>query len=123
MDQITAFLAKIQNAEQRQRLAGLLDWIKGKYPQLKLEYKWNQPMFTDHGTFILAFSVAKHHFSVAPEWRGLQEFMLRIEQAGFDYGTMLFKIKWTDDVPYLLLSDIIDFNIHNKANCPTFWRS
>ncbi|MGC2952001.1 iron chaperone, partial [Enterococcus faecium] len=36
-------------------------------PQLDTTVKWNQPMFTDHGTYIIAFSFAKNHFSIAPE--------------------------------------------------------
>ena len=38
-----------------------------KFPQLKEENKWNQPMFNDHGTFIIGFSIAKGHIAVAPE--------------------------------------------------------
>jgi uncharacterized protein YdhG (YjbR/CyaY superfamily) len=34
---------------------------------LKEEIKWNQPMFSDHGTFIIGFSIAKEHIAVAPE--------------------------------------------------------
>lgn len=33
--------------------------ITETYPQLDTTVKWNQPMFTDHGTFIIAFSFAK----------------------------------------------------------------
>ncbi|HJA91207.1 MAG TPA: hypothetical protein H9948_10510, partial [Candidatus Jeotgalibaca merdavium] len=51
------FLNKMPQAEQRQRVEELLNWVMTEFPNLKAEYKWNQPMFTDHGTYIIGFSV------------------------------------------------------------------
>jgi uncharacterized protein YdhG (YjbR/CyaY superfamily) len=31
-------------------------------------------MFTDHGIFIIGFSVAKHHLAVSPESTGINHF-------------------------------------------------
>lgn len=31
-------------------------------------------MFTDHCTFIIGFSIAKHHLAVAPEIAGINRF-------------------------------------------------
>ena len=42
-------------------------------------------MFTDHDTFIIGFSVAKHHLAVAPEQAGIHHFVDEIEQAGYDH--------------------------------------
>jgi len=116
------FLSKISQVEQRARTEEVLSWVMNKYPKLVPEIKWNQPMFTDHGTFILALSVAKQHLSIAPEWAGLLQFNEELIQAGYNPTHMLFRIKWNQAVDYELLSKIIDFNITDKANCQTFWR-
>ncbi|MCQ4950818.1 hypothetical protein NE646_14380, partial [Bittarella massiliensis] len=42
------------------------------FPDLTPKIAWNQPMFTDHGTFIIGFSAAKAHLAVAPERAGIQ---------------------------------------------------
>ena len=35
-------------------------------------------MFTDHGTFIIGFSIAKHHLAVAPERVVIQHFLMKL---------------------------------------------
>ena len=40
-------------------------------------------MFTDHETFIIGFSVAKQHMSVAPEKAGIRQFSNEIVLAGY----------------------------------------
>ena len=54
-----AFLDGIDEPEKRDRMEDILNYIKGEFPQLEEVFKWNQPMFTDHGTFIIGFSIAK----------------------------------------------------------------
>lgn len=61
------FLKTISNSDNRKKLKNVLSWVNKNYPFLVTELKWNQPMFIDHGTFIIGFSVAKDHFSIAPE--------------------------------------------------------
>jgi uncharacterized protein YdhG (YjbR/CyaY superfamily) len=100
----------------------IINWIKAKYPNLKLEFKWNQPMFTDHGTYIIGFSTSKQHIAVAPEQAGLNQFTEDIEKAGYDYTKGIIRIKWTNPVDYLLLEKMIGFNIMDKVDCSTFWR-
>ncbi|EUJ38384.1 hypothetical protein BCAMP_08961 [Brochothrix campestris FSL F6-1037] len=63
-----AYIADLP-AEHQGRVSEVLNWIATTYPQLEQEIKWKQPMFIDHGTFIIAFSVAKHHLAVAPKGR------------------------------------------------------
>lgn len=79
-------------------------------------------MFTDHGTFIIGFSVAKKHMAVAPESAAIAYAKSDIEKAGYDYTKQLIRIPWDQPVKYSLLEKIIDFNISDKANCTTFWR-
>ncbi len=122
MNPFQEYLATIQDENQRATLSTVLEWIKKEYPSFEPVVKWNQPMFTNNGTFIIGFSVAKNHFSIAPEKAGMIHFQQAIEKAGYEQTMMLFKIKWTQDVNYSLLRDIIQYNITDKASVTTFWR-
>ncbi|MDX8046501.1 iron chaperone [Gracilibacillus sp. S3-1-1] len=122
MEVFADFLSKIENSQHRKRMEELFDWIQEQFPTLEPVIKWNQPMYTDHGTFIIGFSVAKHHMSVAPEQPGITRFTDQIEEAGYDYTKELIRIKWNSSVDYDLLEEIIAFNIMDKADCSTFWR-
>ncbi len=122
MKDFTDFLQTIEDPNKQAKMQQILDHIAGKFPELKQEIKWNQPMFTDHGTFIIAFSVAKQHISISPETEALDHFEEQIKQAGYDRSKMLFKIKWSDDVDYELLDEIIAYNIQEKKNMTKFWR-
>lgn len=79
-------------------------------------------LYKENGTFILGFSKAKPHFAVAPEKHTLDTFAKEIEKTGYQMTKMFMKIKWTDEVNYTLLYDIIDFNIHDKKDSRFFWR-
>ncbi|GLF82364.1 MULTISPECIES: iron chaperone [Bacillus] len=116
------YISKIGNPELKQRTQAILQWVEDTFPQLEPRIAWNQPMFTDHGTFIIGFSVAKHHISVAPEAKGIDQFSADIVQAGYDHGKNLFRMKESLPVDYPLLKKIIEFNIEDKADCSTFWR-
>lgn len=122
MEVFEAFLAKIDHPEHKERVEEVLCWIKKQFPNLEQVVKWNQPMFTDHGTFIIGFSVAKHHMSVAPESVVIERFSDDIKQAGYDHTKELIRIKWTYSVDYSLLEKMIAFNIEDKIDCTTFWR-
>jgi hypothetical protein len=120
---IKPFLEAISNTDHRNRMMELLTWIETTFPQLKLEYKWRQAMFTDHGTFIIGFSVASEHFAVALEKYGLETFRARLHDVGYHAGSMLFRIRFDQAVDHRLLGDMIRFNIIDKRACRTFWRS
>lgn len=79
-------------------------------------------MFTDHGTFIIAFSISKNHLAVSPEKVGIDQFSKEIVQAGYEHTKNLFRIPWDQPVDYSLLEKLIQFNIVDKADCSTFWR-
>lgn len=89
---------------------------------METEIKWKQPMFTDHGTFIIGFSVSKKHLAVAPESVTITHVEDDIVKAGYDYTKELIRIPWKASVDYSLLEKMIEFNIWDKANCSTFWR-
>lgn len=115
-----AYIAKIENEDNQAKLRGLFEWILEKYPNLTVEIKWNQPMFLDHGVFIIGFSFARNHFSVAPE--DLDIYVEKVEAAGYSHGKKLFRIMWDQDINYDLMSEIIETNMAEKKDCTTFWR-
>ncbi|ANY68683.1 iron chaperone [Paenibacillus sp. BIHB 4019] len=122
MDVFAEYLASIVNPMHRARTEEVLAWVAEKFPNLLPKIAWNQPMFTDHGTFIIGFSIAKQHLAVAPEKAGIHHFSDAIVQAGYDHTSQLMRIKWYSPVDYSLLEKMIEFNILDKADCSTFWR-
>lgn len=116
------YVNNIDNPSLKQRTKEILECIEDTFPQLEARIAWNQPMFTDHGTFIIGFSVAKHHISVAPEGKGIDHSSADIVQAGYDHGKKMFRIKESLPIDYPLLKKMIEFNIEDKAECSTFWR-
>lgn len=122
MEVFAEYLAHIDNPEHRERTEEVLAWVTKKFPQLMPKMAWNQPMFTDHGTFIIGFSIAKHHLAVAPERVVIQHFSDEIVQAGYDHTKELVRIRWERPVDFSLLENMIEFNMMDKADCTTFWR-
>lgn len=122
MEVFAEYLAQIDNPQHRARMEEILAWIVGKFPNLASKIAWNQPMFTDHGTFIIGFSTAKQHLAFAPEKAGIQHFSDQIVQAGYTHTNQLGRIPWDRPVDFSLLERIIEFNISDKADCSTFWR-
>ena len=122
METFEDYLAKLENAEHRARLEEIFHWIAKTFPRLQPKVAWNQPMFTDHGTFIIGFSVFKTHLAAAPEREGILRFSKDIAHSGYDHSQQLLRIKWGQPIDYALLRKIIAFNIEEKAACKTFWR-
>ncbi|NLY76466.1 MAG: iron chaperone [Tissierellia bacterium] len=122
MDVLQGYLNSIEDQDKRERMESILNFIKNTFPQLKAEIKWNQPMFTDHGTYIIGFSIAKNHIAVAPEAFALSHFEKEIQEAGYSHTKGMFRIKWTDQVDYDLLGKIVAFNIEDKKDIAKFWR-
>jgi uncharacterized protein YdhG (YjbR/CyaY superfamily) len=122
MSDFQMYINNIDDPDKRTRMEGIFDYLRKAFPQLKEEVKWNQPMFTDHGTFIIGFSIAKVHIAVAPETAAINHFEKEIEEAGYSHTKQLFRIKWTDKVDYDLLQKITSFNILDKKNMVKFWR-
>ncbi|NLY96971.1 MAG: iron chaperone [Clostridiaceae bacterium] len=122
MSDFQTYLNGIEDPDKRERMESIPGFIKKAYPRLKEEIKWNQPMFTDHGTFIIAFSMAKAHIAVAPETAAIKRFENQIKEAGYSYTEGMFRIKWTDKTDYELLRKIVAFNIEDKKDMDRFWR-
>ncbi|WP_217591992.1 iron chaperone [Cohnella sp. GbtcB17] len=122
MEAFAEFLDRIENPENRARMEEVLSWVMKKFPNLSPVLKWNQPMFTDHGTFIIGFSVSKKHMAVSPEEAGMARFSEEISKAGYEQTKGLVRIPWARPVEYALLEKMIAFNMADKATCTTFWR-
>lgn len=122
MEVFAEFLTGIDHPEHRERTEEVLTWVKNKYPHLKTEMKWNQPMFTDHGTFIVGFSVSKKHLAVAPERVTITHVQEDIVKAGYDFTKELVRIPWNSPIEYSLLEKMIEFNIWDKKDYTSFWR-
>ncbi len=122
MDVFAEYLARIENPQHRERTQQILGWVAQKFPGLGKRVAWNQPMFTDHDTFIIGFSVSRHHLAVAPEKAGIERFSEAVVAAGYAHTKELIRIPWESPVDYELLDKMIAFNIADKADCPTFWR-
>lgn len=122
MESFNKYLSTIEDVNHRSRIGEVLDWISNRFPDLVPKMAWNQPMFTDHGTFIIGFSASKQHFSVAPESRGIKRFSEEITKAGYSYSSNIFRIRWDETIDYALLERIIQYNRKDKADCSTFWR-
>lgn len=116
------YLNNIDDIAKRGRVASILSFVKEAFPQLKEEYKWNQPMFSDHGTFIIGFSMAKGHLAVSPESKTLEQFEEEILASGYTFTSMLMRIKWSQEVNYDLIKKFIVFNIDDKKDHNKFWR-
>ncbi|MBC1811907.1 iron chaperone [Listeria booriae] len=122
MEVFEEFIGNIENPEHQARMAEVLAWVETEYPDLGQRVAWNQPMFTDHGTFIIGFSVSKKHIAIAPEGEGMVRLADAIAASGYPTTKMLIQMPWDKPVDYTLIKTIIDFNIADKAECTTFWR-
>ena len=122
MEVFAEYLARVENPQHRTRMEEVLSWVAMTFPNLVPRIAWNQPMFTAHGTFIIGFSVAKHHLAVAPERAAVSHFSAEILQFGYSHSQELLRIQWDRPVEFSLLAKMIEFNILDKADCATFWR-
>ena len=122
MDIFSEYLKQIEHPQHRERTKEVLDWVRQEFPDFEPRVAWKQPMFTDHGTFIIGFSVSKYHLAVSPERAGMERFTSEITKTGYSQSKMLFQINWDEAVNYSLLHQIISYNRLDKAECKTFWR-
>lgn len=125
METFSEYLAEIDEPAHRKRMEDVLAWVKDCFPQLKSEIKWNQLMFTDHGTFIIEFSIAKKHLAAALNMQRLLIYLQDdIVKAGYDYTKQLIRIPWNRLWTIRCLREkIIDSNMKDKADCTMFWRN
>lgn len=116
------FLATMGEPDHKDKMETILNWVQGTYPELKTRIAWSQPMFVDHGTFIIGFSHSKNQISMSPEGKAIREHLPYIEEAGLSYTDNIIRIKWADPIPYDLIKMLIDYNIEDKKDYTKFWR-
>ena len=86
------FLSNFKNPILKFKLEPIFEQIQKEFPNLTVELKRNQPMFIMNGTFIIGFSVAKNHISIAPEAVTMAIFTNDIKAANYEATNNLFKI-------------------------------
>ena len=116
------YLETIPNDDNRARMVDGLVWVGLTYPELELRIAWNQPMFTHHGTYIIGFSAASKHMTMAPERATMIRFEQVMRKRGTDFGTMLARQPWTKSFDYELLDAFIQHQLAEKQDITSFWR-
>ncbi|HFI0287840.1 TPA: iron chaperone [Streptococcus suis] len=86
------FLSNFKNPILKFKLEPIFEQIQKEFPNLTVELKWNQPMFIMNGTFIIGFSVAKNHISIAREAVTMAIFTNDVKAANYEATNNLFKI-------------------------------
>ncbi|KAF1297323.1 hypothetical protein BAU15_11270 [Enterococcus sp. JM4C] len=122
MKEFEEYLANFKEESQREKMTEILSWVHETFPELGRRIAWSEPMFTDHGTFIIGFSASKKHIAVSPEVAGITHFAKKIEEAGYSHTNNIMRITWDSPVNYGLLKEMIEFNLLEKIDCQTFWR-
>ena len=122
IEELEKYLQTIEDESHRLCLRQIFDWIMKTFPSLEYKTLWKQPMFLEHGTFIIGFSASKKHFSISPEVKGMEQFAKEIEEAGYTQTKNLFRIGWDDPIDFCLLERMINFNRADKAEYTDFWR-
>ena len=116
------FLDQLDNQEHRMVLEKVLDWVSETYPQLGGKIAWKQPKFTDHGTFIIGFSVAKNNFAFTPESVTISKFETQIEKTGYTHTPNIVRVPFDAKIDYELIGKMIEFNIEDKKDYSNFFR-
>lgn len=122
LNTIEEFYNSIDNTEHREYVEDLVQHIQEKFPELELEIKWSQPMFSQDGTYIIGFSTAKKHLAVAPEGKGIRQFQDYLDEHDMDYTKQLIRMPWNKPFDIKLIDDMIEFNMEDKKGYPKFWR-
>jgi uncharacterized protein YdhG (YjbR/CyaY superfamily) len=121
MNTLEEYISQLNDENKKNRVLKLIDWIKNNFQDLKLEIKWNQPMFIHHGTYIIGMSVSKNHLSIGLEARSMERLVKIIESSEYEHSKMLIKIKWSQEIDYDFLRNITSDIIVDKKDVKTFW--
>ncbi|WP_315269727.1 DUF1801 domain-containing protein [uncultured Actinomyces sp.] len=116
------YLETIPDDDNRERMVDVLVWVGLTYPELELRIEWNQPMFTHHGTYIIGFSAASKHMTMAPERATMIRFEQVMRERGTDFSTMLARQPWNRPFDYELLNAFIQHQLAEKQDITSFWR-
>ena len=56
LETLADYLAQAKAPQRRVRMAEVLEWAERTFSGLEPRVAWNQPVFTDHGTFIIGIT-------------------------------------------------------------------
>ena len=116
------YLATIPNDDNRARMVEVLNWVAKHYPELELRIAWNQPTFTHHGTYIIAFSAASKHMAMAPEFATMIRFEPVMRERSTDFDIIFARQPWSKPFDYELLDAFIQDQLTDKRDVTSFWR-
>ena len=106
----------------KDKIASIFEFMEEKFPELVLEIKWNEPMFSFNNSFIIAFSVWKNHISISPEKYVIDIYKEKLLSFNYEVTSNLFKIKKDQKIDFDLLFEIINFKIKDKSDSKTFFK-
>ena len=115
------YLATIPNDDNRARMVEVLNWVAKHYPELELRIAWNQPTFTHHGTYIIAFSAASKHMAMAPEFATMIRFEPVMRERSTDFDIIFARQPWTKPFDCELLDVFVQHQLEEKQNITSFW--
>ena len=118
---VQSYLDQIESETVRSAMESIFAWMKKQYPMLTIRMAWNQPMFVEHDTYIIAFSAAKRHITVGLESVFMDAFKSKIEAAGYVPKRMTFSLDPTQVLPEALLIELIEAIRIQKKDIHTFW--
>lgn len=106
----------------KDKIVLIFEFMEEKFPELVLEIKWNEPMFSFNNSFVIAFSVWKNHISISPEKYAIDIYKEKLLSFNYEITSNLFKIKKDQEIDFDLLFEIINFKIKDKSNSKTFFK-
>ncbi len=87
----------------KDKIVSIFEFMEEKFPELVLEIKWNEPMFSFNNSFIIAFSVWKNHISISPEKYAIDIYKEKLLSFNYEVTSNLFKIKKDQEIDFDLL--------------------
>jgi uncharacterized protein YdhG (YjbR/CyaY superfamily) len=116
------YMNVIENKENKTKFREVLEFMIQEFPHLETVVKWNQPMFLDHGTYIIAFNVTKNHINIAPEKATMIHFDELIKSKDVKQTMMFIQMKWNKPIDFELIKEVVEYNITEKKDTTSFWR-
>lgn len=112
---------KLDN-QQKDYLNSIFNFINEEFPKLILEIKWNEAMFANNKTFIIALSPFKKHISIAPEKYAIDLYSQLFKENNIQFSSNIFKLNYDEPINFNLLKEIIEFKIKDKMNYSKYFK-
>ncbi|WOO87785.1 YdeI/OmpD-associated family protein [Mollicutes bacterium LVI A0039] len=119
---IKHYFEKVSDEEHRRKTVEMYNKLVEIDEDLNILYAWNNPMIKYKETFICGVSVAKAHITMAFDSEALEFFRERIVGCGYGLNLKTFTIKYTQDIDFELLSEMVRFSIELKKDAKGFWK-